>query len=213
MCAALAIACTLNASCVSGPDPRAAASAAPIAAAPVSIDDQIAQLEKASQPGASHKELLALCGDWNVRLVDVSPDGRETDVAAGSATIRSEFGARYLRWETSMRFGGRDHATTGFVGFDLGTHEYQSLMLNDVGTGMSVAYGNGQLKRSGIRFTLDLIDRESGGRARMSSVLRSIDADHFVQDLLGGELGGERVVRRYHYVRANAPAVNPAVKK
>jgi hypothetical protein len=176
-------------------------------ARPVSIDDQIAALEKASQPGANHKDLMPLGGDWNVRLVEVAPDGRETEVADGTAAIRPEFGGRYLGWETRMRFGGREHATLGFVGFDLGSGEYQSLMINDVGTGMSVAYGNGQLKRSGIRFTLDLVDRESGGRARMSSVLRSIDADHFVQDLLGGEPSGERVVRRYHYVRSSSAPI------
>jgi hypothetical protein len=80
-------------------------------------------------------------------------------------------------------------------------------MITDVGTGMSVAHGTGQLARSGIRFTLELIDRDSGGRARMSSVLRMPDPDHFVQDLLGGDpLGNERTVRRYRYSRATSPA-------
>jgi hypothetical protein len=77
---------------------------------------------------------------------------------------------------------------------------------------MSVAHGTGQLSRGGIRFTLELVDRDSGGRARMSSVLRTVDGEHFVQDLLGGDpLGGERTVRRYRYRRA-PPAPVPVTK-
>lgn len=192
--------------CVSGPDQRTPLSPALTPTASVPIEVQIAELERSSQPGTSHKEFLALCGDWNVRLVDISADGRETQVALGTAVIRPEFGGRFLCWKTTMQFGARVHATTGFLGYDLGNREYQSMMINDVGTGMSVAHGTGQLKRSGIRFTLEVVDRDSGGRARMSSLLRMIDADHFVQDLLGGDpQGSERSVRSYHYAREMSP--------
>ena len=197
------------ASCVSGPDRRDVPAIILPAAAPLPIDAQVAELEKASRPGPSHRELAPLIGDWDVRLCDVAPDASETEVASGSASIREEFAGRYLRWDTTMRFGERSHATTGFLGYDLGAREYESMMITDVGTGMSVAHGTGQLARSGIRFTLEIIDRDNGSRARMSSVLRSMDADHFVQDLLGGDpMGNERTVRRYRYTRsATAPTV------
>ena len=46
----------------------------------------------------------------------------------------------------------------------------------------------------------------------MSSVLRMIDADHFAQDLLGGDAAGnELVVRRYPY-RRRSPAPAPVTK-
>jgi len=193
--------------CVSSPDRREIPAIIVPAPAPLPIDAQVAELEKASRPGPNHKELAPLIGDWDVRLFEVGPDDSETEVASGRASIRHEFGGRYLRWDTTMRFGGRSHATTGFLGYDIGGREYESMMITDVGTGMSVAHGTGQLARSGIRFTLELVDRDSGGRARMSSVLRMPDADHFVQDLLGGDpLGNERTVRRYRYSRATSPA-------
>ena len=199
------------ASCESGPTARRdASSSIPVPSA--SVESQVAALEKASQPGLNHKELMALCGSWDVHLVDVTIDGTEAEIARGSAVIQSEYGGRFLRWDTSMNFGGAPHDTTGFVGYDLGNHEFQSMMINDVSTGMSVAHGTGDLTRAGIRFTLELFDRASGSRARMSSVLRMNDADHFAQDLLGGDAAGnELVVRRYHY-RRRSPAPAPVTK-
>jgi Protein of unknown function (DUF1579) len=192
----------LAASCSSGSNHRDAPAIIVPATNLAPIESQVAELEQASRPGLNHKELAPLVGEWEVRLCEVSPDGRETESARGRATIRFEFGGRFLRWDTTMQFGSSEHATTGFLGYDLGGREYQSMMITDMGTGMSVAHGVGQLARGGIRFTLELIDRDSGGRARMTSVLHLDDADHFVQDLLGGDpLGNERTVRRYRYTR------------
>jgi hypothetical protein len=194
-------------SCVSGPSRREVPAIILPSPSPVPIEAQVAELERASQPGPNHRELAPLVGNWEVRLCDVSPDGAETEVASGSASIRDEFGGRFLRWDTTMRFGSSTHATTGFLGYDLTGREYQSMMITDMGTGMSVAHGIGQLARSGIRFTLEIVDRESGTRARMSSVLRLVDPDHFLQDLLGGDpLSGERTVRRYRYSRSDSAA-------
>jgi hypothetical protein len=191
--------------CVSGPTEHRPAPLPSPPTAALPIEKQIAELERASQPGPNHKELLVLRGDWAVRLVDVPFEGGETELAQGTATIRSEFGGRFLRWDATMQFGNSLHATTGFLGFDLASHEYQSLMINDMGTGMSVATGTGNLEHGGIRFTLELVDRDSGGRARMSSVLRMSDADHFAQDLLGVDAQGkERALRRYLYTRTTA---------
>jgi hypothetical protein len=200
------------ASCESGPTARREAVSPSVPVPTASVESQIAALEKASQPGLSHKELASLRGSWDVHLVDVTIDGTEAEIAQGTATIRAEYGGRFLRWDTTMIFGGTPHDTTGFVGYDLGSHEYQSMMINDVSTGMSVAHGTGELARAGIRFTLELVDRSSGARARMSSVLRMIDADHFAQDLLGSDaVGNELVVRRYHY-RRRSPSPGTVTK-
>jgi hypothetical protein len=198
--------------CVSGPDPRAPVPVLPTPGVAVPIEKQIAELERASQPGPSHRELFALCGSWVVSLVDVAFEGGETEVSRGTATIQKEFGGRFLRWDVMMQFGSSVHATTGFLGFDLGNREFQSLMINDMGTGMSVATGTGDLEHGGIRFTLEVVDRDSGGRARMTSVLRMTDEDHFAQDLMGVDAQGrERALRRYLYTRA-APAPAPLTK-
>lgn len=169
---------------------------------------------RASQPGAQHKKLASLAGDWDLRLMSVEPDQSENELARGTAHLAWLLEGRFLRWEETLDIAG---STTGFLGYDARHGEYELLMISGLSTGMGVGRGTGDLSTGGIAFTLEDFDRQSGQRLRMSSRLRSIAPDHFLLDFLGQDPSGdERVMLRRHYRRALAADRQPpaeAVKR
>jgi hypothetical protein len=179
----------------SAPDPRATFGMPAPSAAPA-FGEQVRTLAAGSQPGAMHRRLDALVGDWEVTLADVDVAQAETVLTRGAARLEWVHGGRYIAWNASL-----DHAgtTSGYLGYDLRGSRYQLSMVSSLSTGMGVADGFGDLRGAGIRFTLENFDPASGQRVRLVSVLRSIDADHFVLESLGAD---ERVVRRTHHTRA-----------
>lgn len=183
------------------PDPRTLPRpGVAITAAPRSLEEQVRELSEASRPGPMHQRLDALVGDWNVRLCDVAADQGERDLAHGEAHIEWVHERRFLAWRATLELAG---STSGFVGYDQRSKQYQLLMISSLSSGMGVASGYGDLDGQGIRFSQEMLDPGTGARLRMTSILRSIAPDHFVLDAMGvDEHGTERVVRRTHYERA-----------
>ena len=172
-----------------------------------SLEEQARELERASQPGERHHTLEPLAGGWEIDLVGVDASGGESELARGRATIGWVLDGRYMRWETTLAIGGKTQATIGYLGYDLRARQYEFLNMSTLATVIPVASGSGDLARAGIRFTLDVIDPASGVRLRSTSVLHSIDRDHFVLDQFGQDAQGiDRVVRRQHYRRASPSA-------
>jgi hypothetical protein len=196
-------------SCVASEPTRAEHKPTNLFAPPPTLEDQAKEAAKASQPRREHHALDPLVGTWVTKLVDVSPDGKESDVHAGSARISWVLGGRYLSWDATLEIGGDVHETTGYLGYDLNQGEYQLLMISDLATGMSVARGRGDIAAKGIRLSIEVVDPTSGAIKRAQSTLRLIDKDHFELDQLGIDTtGDERIVRRTHYRRTHS-AVSP----
>lgn len=194
--AASALAFAALAAC-SAPDPRTTPATAQPIVAPA-FADQVRTLEAGSRPGTMHRRLDGLIGDWDVALADVDPTQAETVVARGAARLEWVHGGRYVLWSATLEHAG---TTSGFLGYDLRGSRYQLSMVSSLSSGMGVADGYGDPRGSGIRFTLENYDPSSGQRVRLVSLLRSIDANHFVLESLGAE---DRVVRRTHYLRKPA---------
>jgi hypothetical protein len=168
----------------------------------VPIEEQAAAAEEASRPGERHAELNVLVGEWNTTTVEIGEGGAERDPRHGQAKIAWTLSKHYLRWDASLVLGQREHHSTGLLGYDLFQREYQLLVVSDLATGMGVARGQGQLASGGIRFVLEIVDRETGALRRATSVLRQMAPDHFVLDQYGLDKNGEeRVVRKTHYRR------------
>jgi hypothetical protein len=166
------------------------------------IENQAREAASASRPRKEHRALEALVGIYATRVVGVGPDGEDLDPRPGRAVIESALGGRYLKWDALLDLGSETHSTTGFLGFDINQAEYQLLMISDLATGMGVARGRGDLHGTGVRFTIEVPDPESGAVRRAVSILRIVDADRFVLEQIGVDAAQkERVVRRTHYER------------
>lgn len=178
----------------------------------ITLEAQALELARSSQPVAEHRRLSVLCGEWLVTMVAVDERGDEVELARGEGQLESMLDGRFLRWSATLSIAGAQRMTTGFLGFDLRSREYELLMISNLATGMEVAKGRGDPERGGLRFTLEQIDPATGSRARAVSVLRLVSPEHFVLDQIAVDAGGgERVVQRHHYRRKPAtPAARSA---
>ncbi len=163
------------------------------------------ELAASSRPGERHAALAPLAGEWEVTLSSLSPEGREIEPFRGRATIEWVLGGRFLRWDARIDFAGASGTTTGYLGYDLRSGQYQLMMISDLATGMEVARGSGDLAGAGVVFALEQVDPRSGARVRAKSRLRLIAHDQFVLEQLVTEPDGlDRVARVSHYRRAAA---------
>jgi len=176
---------------------------APESAPALSIEAQAKEFSVASRPGSGHQALEPLLGDWDVALSTIGADGAESEPYRGRAALAWTLGGRFLRWDASIAFGETPGTTTGYLGFNTRTREYQLMMISDLATGMEIARGGGDLRGSGIVLEIEQVDPASGARLVARSRLRSVSADHFVLEQLEPTPSGrDRVTRVWHYRRA-----------
>lgn len=193
------------------PDPSgrrssSGAGVAPVQSPVLSVEAQAKEFSAASRPGPQHKVLESLVGEWEVTLSTTAADGTESAPYRGRATLAWTLGQRFLRWDASLMFGEISGTTTGFLGFDTRTRQYQLMMISDFATGMMVAGGSGEIRALGIVFELELTDPATGARLVARSRLRILSPDHFVLEQLEASSGGkDRVTRISHYRRAGVP--------
>jgi hypothetical protein len=179
--------------------------------APPSLEEQTLALERASRPGPEHHRLSVLCGAWNVTMVAVDEQATEIELARGEGELEWKLDGRFLQWTATLSIAGAPRTTTGYLGFDVRSKEYELLMISNLATGMQVALGRGDPERGGLRFTLEQLDPETGAAIRAVSVLRLISKDHFALDQLASDGDGrERVVQRHHYRRRAPTAAEPS---
>lgn len=201
--AAPALLTALLAGCVSAPSARRP-SPPPSRPAPT-LAEQAQEQERASAPGPEHRALDVFAGAWDVELVALAADERETGLARGDARVAWILDGRFQRWDLALEIAGRRHESEGFLGFDRRARQYHQLNVTSLSSGMGIARGAGDPSAEGIRLTLEQTDPATGASVRMSSVLRSLSRDHFVLDSLATDAAGlERAVQRTHFRRAAA---------
>ncbi len=144
-------------------------------------------------------------------MVAVDEQAAETELARGEGELEWKLDGRFLQWTATLSIAGAPRTTTGYLGFDVRSKEYELLMISNLATGMQVALGRGDPERDGLRFTLEQLDPETGAGIRAVSVLRLISKDHFALDQLASDGNGhERVVQRHHYRRRAPTAAEPS---
>ena len=186
--------------------PASSPAIAPAVPSALSLEAQAKEYSIASRPGQAHKVLDPLIGDWEVTLSTLSADGVESEPFRGKATLAWTLGRRFVRWDATVQFGDTAGTTTGFLGFNTRTNQYQLMMISDLATGMEIARGSGEIRAVGIVFEIEQVDPATGGRLVARSRLRILAPDHFVLEQLEPAPGGkDKVTRVWHYRRAGAP--------
>jgi hypothetical protein len=167
-------------------------SAATPAAAPRQHQQPTAEQKRAMaeqlQPGAPHRELATLEGQWTQEVTYNM--GARPMKGRGTTTNRMVLGGRFLVSErTSMTAAG---ATGGFkvdamsiYGFDRRTNEYTIVELDTMGTYWVTAAGAPREDRS-IVMSGETLDDHGGAREMRTydMVLRVIDADTYVTEII-----------------------------
>ncbi len=196
----LALFLCVTAACTSTPPPPAPTSGPGRAPQELTTAERIELARRVHQRGRGHERIDVLEGTWEVEVTSQDADGGNVRSAGwGVGKIEWTMGRRFLRWELELDVSGETHQVSGFFGYDVVLQEYQALWISELATGMSLARGGGDPEGRGIV----LQNRPTGNEVSSArSVLRVLDADHFVIESIGPDARGvEGVVQRASYVR------------
>lgn len=186
--------------------------AAPILAAdgtktmdPAKMQDMMKKAEAAATPGAPHKMLADLAGQWTTTTkMWMSPNGKPEE-STGKSTLKTILGGRWLQQDFKSQVMGKPFEGMGLTGYDNVTGKYETMWFDTMSTGVmkgSGVYeaGSKTLKDSGS-YSCPMTRKERNYRAEM----KIIDKNNFVYSSYGtalDETGPEYKTMEITYKRA-----------
>lgn len=117
------------------------------------MEEMMKKAEAAGTPGAAHKALEPLVGDWNAEVkVWMAPDGPPT-VTKATAKSTWAMNGRFVQQEFNGEFMGKPFRGLSFTGYDNARKQYNNVWLDDMHTSLFTSEGGGE--NSGKVITLE----------------------------------------------------------
>jgi len=105
-----------------------------------STSGQDAMMEKYkeySTPNENHKLLDAFVGDWDYTVKWWMAPGTEPEVSTGTTSIKWIMGGRFLKEKAVGTSMGQPFEGMGIMGYDNEKKKYESVWIDNMGTGMA----------------------------------------------------------------------------
>jgi hypothetical protein len=106
-------------------------------------EEMMKKMEAAGTPGAAHKALEPLVGNWNAEVkMWMAPDAPPT-VTKATAKSTWAMNGRFVQQEFNGEFMGKPFHGLSFTGYDNTKKEYNNVWIDDMNTAMHVMEGKG----------------------------------------------------------------------
>ena len=156
-----------------------------------------------ASPNNNHKILDPLVGTWGHVVKWWMTPGNQPETSKGTSETTWMMGGRYLRNSVKGMSMGQPFEGTGFMGFDNGKQAYQTIWMDNMGTGMMIGEGTYDPGTKTLtdhgRFTDPMI-----GQRSYRGVITFIDDDHHSYELyVADENGKEFRMMEIMYTRTN----------
>jgi len=153
---------------------------------PAMSNEQQAMMDamtKAATPGANHKLLASLAGNWTfTQKMWMDPAAPPTE-SGGTASYAMILGGRYLQGTAKGVFMGMPFEGMGITAYDNVTKQFVSSWIDNFGTGMMYATGQYDAPTKAITFTGDMDDpTKPGVKIKVREVIRLVDANRHVME-------------------------------
>jgi Protein of unknown function (DUF1579) len=100
----------------------------------IDMKDAMDVYQEMGTPGAAHKLLARMAGNWNVKSSCVMEAGGQAIESTGSSVQKMVLGGRFLQQEYSGDMMGTPFTGIGFSGYDNHTEKYVSTWMDSMGT-------------------------------------------------------------------------------
>jgi hypothetical protein len=136
ICSAVLVAGTLIANCALAAEKSDSQKLDP------KMEEMMKKAEAACTPGAAHKLLEPLVGEWNVEVkMWMAPDAPPA-VTKGSAKTTWTLKDRFVQQEFSGEFMGKPFHGISYTGYDNVRQKYRSVWIDDMSTTMVTSEGD-----------------------------------------------------------------------
>ncbi len=164
-------------------------------------DKMMAAWQAYAAPGEHHKVLDALAGNWKHTVTWWMAAGAPPEKSTGNSMIQWILGGRFLQHDVTGTAMGQPFAGLGITGYDNVRKTYNSIWLDDMGTG--VMAGSGQYDKA----TKTLSDKGTftcpfRGETPFRGKTTLTGADTFTYEMYGPGMDGKEFLNmRIEYVR------------
>ncbi len=152
-------------------------------------------------PGPIHQSFAKMTGNWNAVVTMYSPSGNESK-SDGTANYEMILGGRYLKSTFKGNMMGMPMEGMGLDGYDNAAKEYNSVWIDNFGTGILFLKGKMDEATKTIVYTGTMVDPTTGKNQVTKTTMRCIDDDHTVMEMFMVEGGKEIKNMHVEYSRA-----------
>jgi len=161
------------------------------------------KVEDAGRPGAGHRALDALVGDWKAEVKCWPEPGGEAHTSQGIAKARWTLGGHFLEEEFQGEMMGQRFNGRNVIGYDNLKQKFNSVWVSDVQTSMFTCEGEGENNNRVI--TLEgTASCAATGRTDipMKTVFRILSPDKHIFEMYDGSRGGDGKTMEITYTRS-----------
>jgi hypothetical protein len=171
--------------------------------ADVSPEEMMKKVEAAGKPGAQHKALEPLIGEWTAEVKTWMVPEAPPMVTKGTAKSTWVMNGRFVREEFKGEMMGKPFNGVGLTGYDNQKQKYNSTWVDDISTAIFVSDGTASEGGKVITFVgkMDCPMTEQKDMP-FKNVLRIISADKFVFEMHDPSKGEHSKKMEITYVRS-----------
>lgn len=166
------------------------------------MEEMMKKAEAAGKPGAAHKALDPLAGDWTCEVKMWMDPSQPPTTSKGSAKAAWDFDGRFLREEFKGEFMGKPFRGLSFIGYDNVKQKYNSVWLDDMSTTIYTAEGDADSSGRNLSFGGTYSCALTGEKEKASRhVIRILSKDKHVFEMYDPGKGAEAKTMEITYTR------------
>jgi len=187
---------------VAADKPAATAQEAKPAAAAPDEAEMMKKWEAAATPGAAHKALDPMVGEWNIASKWWMAPGAPPMETKGQTTKHWIFGGRFLQDDYNGEFMGSPMKGLGLTGYDNLKKKYTSFWIDAGGTAMYTSLGTVDASGKVFTFRGKMDDAMTGEKGKaVKYIIRLVSADKHVFEIHEPAKGKDSLVAEMVYTR------------
>ena len=166
------------------------------------MEEMMKKAEAASMPGAAHKTLDPLVGDWNAEVKMWM--GQDAPPAITKGTCKSTWAlkGRFVQQEFDGEAMGKPFRGVGFTGYDNVRQKYNSVWIDDMSTTMVTSEGEADAAGKVLTFGGSYACAMTGEKNKQTrQIYRIISRDKHVFEMHDPSLGNNSKVIEITYTR------------
>jgi len=169
---------------------------------PAKMAEMMKKVEAAGTPGAAHKALEPLVGEWTAEVKSwMSPDAPPT-VSKGSAKAQWTLNGRFVREEFKGEMMGKPFQGISLTGYDNQKQKYNSVWVDDMSTAIFASTGTAEGNGKVITFESKMDCPMTGEKDMpVKQVLRILSKDKHVFEMHDPRKGENSKTMEITYTR------------
>jgi hypothetical protein len=164
-------------------------------------DDMMAKWMAYSTPNENHKVLEQFVGNWDTTMKAWMPGSEAAQESTGTSSIEWILGGRFIQQKFSGTHMGQPFEGIGITGYDNQKQKYQSVWIDNMGTGMMNSTLNYDAATKTFAEEGSFSCPMKGGDLIYRAVMTIKDADHYSYEMYTTDEGKESKMMEIQYTR------------